>query len=308
MRRTAAKIGIFLGLNLAIYVMALYWVEAQFEPNPEPWETESLLHAMPANKTVDLLMLGTSHARGFTHYCNHRRVENLLGLEMVNLGKNGMGPLPTKIFLEYFFAQGNRAKQVLYVVDHFAFHNRLFNKDFRILFEPVRMSILWGALTNGMHPRILLLYMKENFLDRYKRWEHIPESNEEVLRGFDEKELRKEVLDLYRDSGDLRIFRRSAEELETIIRLSQAHGSKVILIIPSQTFVYNEKDKALWLALLDRMKTDYGVEYYDLRASIPDQRMFADYHHLNTRGIVHFTKEFLKPILEGRPDDIVLPQ
>jgi hypothetical protein len=44
-------------------------------------------------------------------------------------------------------------------------------------------------------------------------------------------------------------------------------------------------------------KQDSTIAWYDFSESVLDPKLYYDYHHLNSAGVVYFTENYLKKII-----------
>jgi hypothetical protein len=51
-------------------------------------------------------------------------------------------------------------------------------------------------------------------------------------------------------------------------------------------------------AALAEIKKDYPLDFYDYSNAITDVELFNDHDHLNTAGVVEFSKKYLKPLTD----------
>jgi hypothetical protein len=100
----------------------------------------------------------------------------------------------------------------------------------------------------------------------------------------------------YKDSISIHRFNKSTGRVEETIRLALKSNSNVILLMPPALFG-KWKGHGKVEEFAKRMQKISGVEYYDFSESVLSPEFYYDHHHLNTNGVIYFTKKFLKPIL-----------
>ncbi|MCV6608246.1 MAG: hypothetical protein OIF32_08545, partial [Campylobacterales bacterium] len=97
---------------------------------------------------------------------------------------------------------------------------------------------------------------------------------------------------------DFERFEKSKEVLREVIKLAGKRKSKVLLLIPPALFgEWRGHNKTLELARTFTKEFKH-VSYYNAAKTVLDPSLYYDNHHLNTNGIVFFTKEKLKPVVE----------
>ncbi len=105
----------------------------------------------------------------------NRRLQNMSDSSIINLSIEGAGPLPARFLTEYFLS-GHSAKNVLYIIDSFAFYSEQWN-EVRIDDPefPVRAPFDWDLLytlwrfpsTRGLIPGYLTCFYKINNHERF---------------------------------------------------------------------------------------------------------------------------------------------
>ena len=81
-------------------------------------QTESNTLIIPENNKFDLLFLGISHARNFSRYGNHEKIEKALDKKIINLGQgSGYCGINEQLFyLDYFYNKNNTTKDIIIVL------------------------------------------------------------------------------------------------------------------------------------------------------------------------------------------------
>jgi hypothetical protein len=79
-------------------------------------------------RTVDWVILGASHAMPLDFADFNAQMERETRLRILNLAAPDAGPLYNRFVLEDFL-RAHRARNLLYVVDSFAFYSRTWNED-----------------------------------------------------------------------------------------------------------------------------------------------------------------------------------
>lgn len=296
------KGAILVALNVALGVSALAVVDTRHRF--KPWETDSVVLAMPADHEVELALLGTSRAQFLSRYqVQHACLESLAGGEVVNLGLPfGGGIVPTKTLLAYFYHRGNRAKTVLYFLDPFVFYARKVNEEHRfVYYEPLRPFLLGQFIGEGFPYGRIMIYIQSKFTYRWfsqraaplmRRLEAL--TTADIGPGTGVRRTRG----LYPEGQERARFEEYAGTLHAIIRLAQEHGARFICAFPP-TLLEREPGVEELRALVQACVEEYGIEFYDLADSVPDPAYYHDYDHLNTAGVEYVAREVLAPILAG---------
>src|SRR5690606_6156957 len=83
-------------------LLTSYWVKRNDFKNDQ---TESNTLIMEKNKNYDLAFLGISHARNFSRYRNHERLERFLNKKILNLGQgaSSCGANEQLFYLKYAY-------------------------------------------------------------------------------------------------------------------------------------------------------------------------------------------------------------
>lgn len=265
-------------------------------------ETESNTLIIKENNHYDLLFLGISHARNFSRYGNHEKLENILNKKIINLGQ-GSGNCSINeqfYYLDYFYNNGNEVDQVCIVltppmlssktlpIASSTFENEVF--DTKFLFNYLNFS------SESKSERIVR-YLQSKFS---KKWINLKPDKTigkfESLIKVDVSKVKEGFKLAYGKSVNYDQFNRSCKQVEEIIQLAQLHNSEVKLFIPPALFgkwlEHNET-----IAFLEKIEKKYNCKWIDLSESVSLPSMYYDHHHLNTEGVVYFTNQFLKPFI-----------
>ncbi len=267
------------------------------------WETDSNTLVMPRSEHYDIVLSGASHARILSRHKNHLRLENILNKKIFNVGQGAAscGIEEQYFYLKYFFDEGNKVDTVLYFLSPPLLYSRLlpiasntFNHEcfsFRFLFRYMRFDA-------GENKRQRLLeYFRSKFT-----WEwigHKPDksvSMDKVLPMVDSLLIREGIAMYYNleEESDER-FSLSCSLIEKEINYVLSKDSYIIFIIPPAVFgKWPGHEQTVDFA--KRMSEKYDVNYFDFSEIIMDPSFYLDHHHLNTRGVIHFSENFLVPI------------
>jgi hypothetical protein len=300
MTRFIIKLFLIVGINVAIAMGILAVVDSR--RSFQQWETDSILYATPRNADFDFVCLGTSHARVFSEFKgNYDFIVRELGMTFFNLAVPfGGGILPGKMFLEYFFGKGNRTKSIILFLDPFMMFCDGSNRYHRFVFyEPFRPRFLTELIQNDIPIQQIITYVRSKF-GRYwfARQPLVRERDPRVVKPKDnDAELaQKRTEILYPDGLEDATFRRYCADLVEILEMAKRHGSRMIIIFPP-TLLGPELGAPWVLEFLDQCKSRFTFEFYDYTSALQDLSLFADHDHLNSKGVEHFAKKYLEPIL-----------
>lgn len=267
------------------------------------YETESNLLVMKKDASYDMLIMGISHARNFSRHKNHLRIEKILDKKIINIGQGGgrCGINEQLFYLDYFYKKGNTASTVVYVISPPLFFSETLpiasNTFDREPFE-LKFFLNYLQFKSENKQERLTSYVKSKLTRRW--FSSVPRSldaMEQKLDSIDMKVVSAGQNLVYKDSTAYTIFNKSVTRVEETIQLALRHNANVILVIPPALFG-KWKGHPDVAAFAQRMQELYGVEYYDFSESVLSPELYYDHHHLNTNGVVFFTKNFLQPIFK----------
>lgn len=249
----------------------------------------------------DVMFSGTSHARIFSRYKNHIRVEKILGKSLINIGKGGAtcGVNEQFFFLKYFYDKQNSVDQLVYFLstamlfsDILPVSSNSFND------EPFSFSFFFDYMKFPSENKGLRLL---DYCRSKLKWDWItlkPQSGEAImdsLTSIDSTGFQMRMEKIY-DPHNLVRFNKSCNTIEREIQFARDHHIEMIFILPPALFgKWPGQDKTLEFA--KKMYKKYGVRYYDFSESVLIPQYYYDHQHLNTLGIVYFTEKYLKPVL-----------
>ena len=256
----------------------------------ENGETETNLPVIPKNKSFDFVLLGSSHARIFSRFESHNKVEKLLHLSFINLsqGGNRESLKNQKNYLSYFYQRGNRNSITVYLLDPFIFYRReLLNNSHIFDNEPFRLDFLYTLLTSGDYDwKTITSYIGAMNQGRVLPPTEIKQSTTSA------QIIRSRMKDLYRgsiDTNDIRF-------LNEMYVASHNHGAKLIIIIPPTLFPKHKQAEEVKKELVKLQKTEHFA-LFDFSEVMKDPKNFLDSDHLNNNGIENFVQRYLRPIL-----------
>lgn len=261
--------------------------------------------------SVDWVVLGASHAMPLDFSDAGREMEAASGRRIVNLAAQGAGPLYNRFVFEQFAAE-HRTRNVLYVVDSFAFYSRTWNEDRfadpKLLrgtpFEAaIAERLLDYVRREGIDPRAALDYIsgfsKINNRERFQR--DIWEGEKQFDRVYppSPSATAKRIAYLYPDQTPAQAQERYLDELGVLVAAARNAGARVAIVkmplpppfaarLPSETSFDNA---------IRRRTAAWRADFHDFTATLPDSRLYFDTDHLNRAGVRQFFDRELKAIL-----------
>ena len=126
MKRLGKSALLFIAIGLALYACVYFAAERLMlhtgRSNP------FFKIATVQDRSVDWVILGASHAMPLDFDDFNAYMQRETGLRILNLASPGTGPLYNRFVLEHFL-RAHRTKNILYVVDSFAFYSRSWNEE-----------------------------------------------------------------------------------------------------------------------------------------------------------------------------------
>jgi len=309
MKRLGKSALLFIAIGLALYAGMYYAAERLMlqtgRSNP------FFKIAAAQESTVDWVILGASHAMPLDFADFNAQMERETRLRILNLAAPGAGPLYNRFVLEHFL-RAHRARNVLYVVDSFAFYSRTWNEerfaDAKLLrrtpFEPAIARRLWDyARDEGVDPRAVLDYVagfsKINNRERFERdvWEG--ERQFDRVYPPSASAVKKRITYLYPDKTPVTALTRYVEEFSTLIATTRQTGARVVVIkmpVPPQ-YRSQLPDEAAFDEAMSRLLAAREVPFHDFSQVIDEPRYYFDTDHLNRAGLKEFFARHLKAIL-----------
>lgn len=315
MKRLAKSALLFIAIGLALYA-AVYFAAEQLmyrtgRSNP------FFKIATTQQSAYDWVVLGASHAMPMDFDDFNAYMQHETGLRILNLASPGTGPLYNRFVLEHFL-RAHRTKNVLYVVDSFAFYSRTWNEerfaDAKLLRRtPLESAIatrLWGyARDEGVDPRALLDYVagfsKINNRERFERdlWEG--EKQFDRVYPPSTSAVKKRIAYLYPDKTAATALSRYLEAFSMLIATAKRAGANVVVIKMPTPSQYRSQlpDEAAFDQAMSRLLAAADARLRDFSPAIDEPRFYFDSDHLNRAGMTEFFARDLKPVLmQGRAD------
>jgi hypothetical protein len=300
---------------IAIYVFSLLsWLYGTTEyikrHKLNNWNTESNGLIMPCNSTVDLVILGTSRARTFSRFANHERTEKILHRKVLNIARGGgAGVVPMAMELKWFYDRHNHAKTILYFIDPWVLYSHTWNEHNYIANpcffkeEPFSFDYAFRVYANSGELG-LTKYLRAKLKSEWLSYAPLTETYDNSrLYGPTAEGAAKRISCLYDEKLQEANFTRYSKKLSEIVALAEADNARLIFALPP-TLLNEPGQERLTNFLRDLQKT-HRVEFHDFSKSITDPQFFADYDHLNTKGIVKILNEQILPSLHSKETNAI---
>ena len=309
MQRLVKSALLFVAIGLVLYAGVYYAAERLMlhtgRSNP------FFKIATAQETTLDWVILGASHAMPLDFADFNAQMQRETGLRILNLAAPGTGPLYNRFVLEHFL-RAHRTKNVLYVVDSFAFYSRSWNEERfadpkllrRTPLEPAIAARLWVyARDAGVDPRAVLDYVtgfsKINNRERFERdvWEG--EAQFERVYRPSVSAVKKRIAYLYPDKTEATALSRYLEAFSALIATARRAGASVVVIKMPTPPQYRSQlpDEAAFDQALSRLLATAEVRFHDFSQAIDEPRFYFDTDHLNHVGLTEFFSRYLKPVM-----------
>jgi hypothetical protein len=313
MKRPWTAALLFVAIGVAIYAGLAYAAERLMYENGRSNAFFKIATA-PA-RDFDWVILGASHAMPFAFADFNAQIERDTGLRIVNLAAPGTGPLYNRFVLEHFLKQ-HRTRNLLYVLDSFAFYSRAWNEDrfadAKLLRgTPFDRDIAWRLWTyarrDGVDPRTFLDYVsgfsKLNNRDRFQTdiWEG--ESQFDRVYRPSASAIKSRIGYLYPNGTQGEALSRYLAAFSGLLMLADQHGIKVTVIktpVPA-AFRAALPNEAAFDTALKQQLAGRGILLRDFSAALDDPRYYFDTDHLNRAGATEFLARALKDVLLAPP-------
>ncbi len=311
MKRLGKSAILFTAIGLVIYA-GVYWAAERLvyrSGHGNPF----FKIATAREGAFDWVILGASHAMPLDFDDFNARMERDLGLRILNLAAPGAGPLYNRFVLEGFLRE-HRGRNLLYVLDSFAFYSRTWNEDRfadakllrRTPFELATARRLWDyARHEGVDARAVLDYLsgfsKIGNPERFQRdvWEGEAQFDQ-VLRPSTSA-VKKRIGYLYPEQTSPRALERYLAEFASLVALAQREGVRVVAIkapVPP-AFRSQLPGEAAFDEALARLLATHQVPLHDFSGRMSEARLYFDTDHLNRTGLTEFLARDLRAVLES---------
>jgi hypothetical protein len=303
---------LFVSIGLALYAAAFYAAERLVYRTGK--SNAFFKIATTQQPAIDWVILGASHAMPLDFADFNGFMEAETRLRILNLASPGTRPLYNRFVLEHFLSR-HGAKNLLYVLDSFAFYSPAWNEerfaDVKLLRRtPLDLDVARRLSVyvrqEGVDPRALLDYVtgfsKVNNRERFEPdvWEG--EKQFERVYRPSATATRSRIAYLYPKAPDPAGLSRYLEEFKAIIALARQRDMRVIVIkmpVPSQ-FQNQLPDEAVFDGAVSQMLGREQVVFHDFARAMDEPRFYFDTDHLNRAGLTEFFHRHLKAVLASR--------
>jgi hypothetical protein len=313
MQRLGKSALLFIAIGLVLYALVYYAAEQLMyrtgKSNP------FFKIAVAERSEFDWVVLGASHAMPFDFDDFNAFMERETGLQILNLASPGTGPLYNRFVFEHFVGT-HKAKNLLYVVDSFAFYSPAWNEDrfadAKLLGRtPLKPAIARGLLEYsrraGVDPRAALDYVSGfSKLNNRERFEpDIWEGERQFDRTFrpSAAATRSRIAYLYPSPPDEAQLSRYFSEFEALLDEAQRRDMGVIVIktpLPAD-FRRRLPEEQQFEAAIGALLRARQLPFHDFSATMDEPRFYFDTDHLNRTGLTEFFVQHLRPLLAGAP-------
>ncbi len=302
--------------NLTIYVSICLSISILFlhistyivkNRNFKNYETESNTLIINSDKEYDIVFLGISHARNFSRHKNQLKVENILNRKIINLGQgNGACGVNEQFFyLKYFYSLHNNSKTIIYILsppllfsETLPIASNTFNQEiFDINFLLSYMSFTEGENKYARIAQYIQTKFRPNWI-LYKPYSL--DEKIDSLTEIDSAIVKQGLNYTYKEGLNLERFNKSCKTITKTIDLAISKKNNVIFIIPPALFgKWNGHYETQKFGEKIEKKYPDKVKFYDFSETILEPHYYYDHHHLNTKGVVYFTENYLKKVLKN---------
>ena len=295
-------------LAVGVLIYAAIYVLAEIIAHDTSARNRLFMINTAPRTSYDYVIVGASHAMPFGFGDMNDRLETMTGTSIINLSIEGGGPVPVRFLTDYFLAR-HTAKNVLYMIDSFAFYSKQWNEvridDPELLARaPFDQDLLYTLLkypsTRGLVPGYLTGFYKINNKERFdsdlsdaerSRFTRTYRTNARV----DERRMAF----LYPESKSAETTDEYIAELDRLAGTLAKRGVRLVAIktpLPRRVLEklsgeeeFNDKVRSI----LGR----HGFELHDFTTVANDDAFFYDTDHLNKDGVINFMDTYLGEFL-----------
>jgi len=251
----------------------------------------SVLHEIRKDKKYDVVIMGTSHARMFGVSGHRAAVSNILQKRIFSLANNGSGPLPQRLYLEKFYRDGNKAETIVYFIDPWVLYSREWNEgNHYITDEVLRLDFLVSLVQSGFDTDVIREYLRKKV--SYKLFVFPIPRSLEFNEAMNENN-KQNTTNLYPDGINQKNFQRYSAEIERIISIANSHNTSILFIMPP-VLMEELPGRLKTVEFLNDVSKKYKVKAYDYTNNITDRSMFLNTDHLNKKGVLFFSQNYLR--------------
>lgn len=305
-RRLAGFVLVF----VLLYAGAAIWAEITVARSGQETAFQRLLQAR--GETYDWVVLGASHALPLDYGGVPERLQADTGQSAIVLADTGAGP----VFNRFVFDQALediKVKNLLYIVDSFAFASSDWNQD-RIADRkllrktPLRAStaslMLSYVVQDDVDPRGLIDYLtgfsKLNDPARFSAQDWRGAENFDRKARPSRYAVQQRIEYLYpQDRADPGMVEKYLGALDALFRTAQAEGIRVLVVKMPLTDAFRKAlpDEASFDQALKARTAPLGIDYLDFSEVLPDASLYFDTDHLNRQGVERFYTGYLRDAL-----------
>jgi hypothetical protein len=309
MRQLTKSAVLFLAIGLALYAALFYAADRLVYRSGKSNPFYKI--AVADQPSFDWVILDASHAMPLDFADFNGFMEKETGLRILNLASPGTGPLYNRFVFEQFLAK-HRTRNLLYIVDSFAFYLPTWNEerfaDAKLLGRtPFDAMIARRLLSYGLHEgvdfRALLDYLtgfsKINNRDRFER--DIWEGEKQFDRVFRPSPtmVKSRIAYLYPKPPTSAGLAHYLGVFDGLVTLARQQGIRVVAIkVPVPPGFYSQiPDEAEFDAAISSLLAKRQVAFLDFSSSLAEPRFYFDTDHLNRTGVTELFGKHLKDVL-----------
>lgn len=301
------------GIGLLIYV-AVY-VAAEIMVHQSSLKNRLFMINTAPKTEYDYVIVGASHAMPFEFEDMNERLEQFTDASIINLSIEGGGPVPARFLTDYFIAD-HTPKNVLYMIDSFAFYSDQWNEVriddpeliSRAPFDLNLLYTLWKyPSTRDLMPGYLTGFYKINNQERFEsdlsdaersRFTRTYRTNARVDK--------RRMAFLYPESKSVDTIDKYIGELGKLASTLEERGINLVAIktpLPQrvlETLSGEDEFDDKVRSVLGR----HGFALHDFTRVANDDAFFYDTDHLNRDGVINFMDTYLGEFLRSESASI----
>lgn len=296
-------LSLFLFIAILFLYMSSHIVESRDFKN---YETESNTLIIKSDEKYDVVFIGISHARNFSRHKNHLKIENILNKNIINLGQGSgaCGVNEQFFYLKYFYSCNSSSETLIYILSPpllFSETLPIASNTFNTEIFNINFLLSYLSFDSENKSQRINEYIKTKFQPYWLL--HKPYSLEckiDSLKEIDSIVVKQGLNYTYKEGLNMERFNKSCETIIKTIDLAIENSADVILIIPPAVFgKWNGHYQTCEFGKSMEKEFPDKVRFYDLSETVLEPTYYYDHHHLNTKGVVYFTENYLKKILSN---------
>lgn len=260
-------------------------------------------------QTFDYVILGASHAMPLSYGGLEATAEAATDRTILNLSNEGAGPMVNGFVYDYF-ARKHAARNVIYVIDSFAFNAATWNEEriadrdlfVRAPFDPALLATFLDApWAWSVFPDYATGFSKINGLYRLG----VDRTDAELTR-FDTTWRTNERIDAQRinylydvPNADAAMARYLAE-FDALLARIEASGANVTLLKLPTPPRYRDRlpDEPAFDEQVNALLLGRGIDFVDHSKLLPGDENYYDTDHLNRTGVEAYLEAGLLELLQ----------